>query len=92
MHEEFDDEETDSKDLSKFKVVSNKTEVDILCDSIKKDANFSRFNKLHLEKLDKVEKMGIEEAMYNMMWTLKKTPLEIIEPIPRRLITSIDQI
>ena len=64
LKNEFDDEETESNDLTQFKVVSNKTRVYIICDSIRKFFYLSRFKKLHFEKLDKADKMKIEEAMY----------------------------
>ena len=43
LQKDLDDEETKSDDLRKYKVVSNKSEVDILCDSIRNDANISGF-------------------------------------------------
>ena len=47
--------------------MSNKFEVDILCDSIRNDANLSIFKKLHFEKLEKEDKVKLEEEMYQMM-------------------------
>ena len=35
--------------------------------------------------------MKIKESMYQMMWTFKKAPIEIFEPLPRRLSILIDQ-
>ena len=72
-------------------MVSNKSKVDILCDSIRNDTNLSRFKKLHFEKLEKEDKVKLEETMYQMVWALKNSCLEISEPIPRRLHTTIDQ-
>lgn len=91
LQKESDEEEMELEDSTKFKVVSNKSEVDILYDSIKNNANLTSFKKLHFEKLSKEDKVKIEEAMYHMMWTFKKTPLEILGPIPRRLSKNIDQ-
>ena len=43
LQKESNDEETESNDLNQFKMASNKFEVDIVCDSIRNDANLSRF-------------------------------------------------
>ena len=57
------DEEIELDDLTQLKVVNHKLEVDILCDSIRKYENLLGFKKLHFEKLNRDEKMKIEEAM-----------------------------
>ena len=41
------DEKTNSNDMSQYKVVSHKFEVDILFDKIRNDFDLSRFKKLH---------------------------------------------
>ena len=71
-------------------MINNKTEVDIFCDNIRNHVDLSSFKKLDFEKHEKEEKMRIEEAMYQMMWTFKKGPLEIMDHIPRFLSMSID--
>ena len=45
--------------MTQLKVVRNKFEVDILCDSIRNDVDLSRFKNLHFEKLEKANKMKI---------------------------------
>ena len=94
LQKESDDyEKADLDDLSQYKVVSHKPKsaIDIFCEKIRNDVVFSGFKKLHYEKLDKEDKVKIEEAMYDMMSTLKITLLEISGTIPRRLCTMIEQ-
>ena len=54
-------------------------------------ANLSRFRKIHFIKLSRDDKIKIEEAMYQIMWTFKKVPIEFIGLLPSKLRISIDQ-
>ena len=87
----YSNEGIESNDANQFKVVSNKSQVDNLCDNIKNNVDLTGFKKLHFEKLSKEEKTRIQETMYHMMWTLKKVPIEITKKLPRRLRILIDQ-
>ena len=91
IQKDIDDEEIESDDPNQYKVVSTKLEVDILCDKIKNNVDLSDLKKFHFEKLSKDDKTKIEESIYQMLWTFKKVPMEIIEKLPRRLSIGIDQ-
>ena len=47
--------------LTRYK---NKSDIDIFSDNIRNDVDLFGFKKLYFEKLEKYEKMRIEEAMY----------------------------
>ena len=49
----------------------------------KNNAYLSGFPHIDCDKLDKGDKNNIEEAIYEMMATLKTTPLEISNSIPK---------
>ena len=85
------DEEINSDDPSQYQIVSTKSKVDFLCDKIKNNVDISNLKKLHFEELSKEEKIQIEEAIYYMLWTFKKVPMEINVKLPRRLRITIDQ-
>ena len=57
-------------------MVSHKSKVYIICDSIRKDANLSSFKKLQFEKFYE-GKLKMEEAIYYMLCTFKKVPMEM---------------
>ena len=71
-------------------MVSHKSEVDLLCDSIMNDVDLTKFKKLHYGKLEKEDKAKIEEEMYDMMLIFMITSIDIFELIPRSLTTIID--
>ena len=84
---EIDDEEIELDDPSQFELVSTKSQVDILCDNIRNNANLSNLRKFHFEELSKEDKMKIEVAIYCMLWTFKKVPIEITENLLRDLVS-----
>ena len=68
LQKDPNDEKINLDDLSQYKVVSHKFEVDILCDKIRNDADLTRFKRLHYEKLGKEDKAKIEKPC--MIWCL----------------------
>ena len=60
-----------------------KSEVDIICDNIKDNANLSKLRNINFSKLSKEEKNKIEESIYEMMEKFKKTPLELDNSMPK---------
>lgn len=72
-------------------MVIKHSELDISYNNIRNYANFDSLKKLNFEKLTKEEQIKVEEAIYGMMCSFKKTTLEIVEPLPRRLSNAIDQ-
>ena len=87
----YDDDKIESDNPNQYRVVSTKTEVDILYNKTKNNADLSNLKKFHFGKLSKEDKTKIEEAIYQMLWTFKKVPMEITEKLPRRLSIAIDQ-
>ena len=75
------------EDTSQFRVVSHppKSEIDVICDNIKDNADFSKLRNINFGKLSKEEQNKIEESINEMMTKFKKTPLELDNSMPKEL-------
>ena len=85
--EESNDEKTKSNDISQFIVViyNPSSNIENLCDNIKKNADLLGFQHVNFDKLGSGDKNNIEEAIYDMMTTFKTTTLDIFHSIPKIL-------
>lgn len=65
-------------DINQFNVVSHNPRSDLenLCENFKNKSNLSRCSHVDFDKLGKVEKKKVEEALYAMMSKFKTIQLE----------------
>lgn len=87
------EEKTKSDDNNQFKSVSHNplSNLENLCENIKNNASLSSFSHVDFEKLGKVDKNQVEEALYAMMSKFKTTPLEFANSIPKSLYDIVEQ-
>ena len=89
---DFEEEKIESDDISQFKVVSHNPLLDLenLCENVKNNADLSGFSHVDFDKLSKVEKNQVEEALYAMMEKFKTTPLELANSMPKSLYERVE--
>lgn len=90
---ESDEERTEFDDNSQFQVVSHSylSDLDNLCENVRNNVDLSGFSHIKFDNLGKIEKNQVEDAIYAMMATLKKAPLEISNSIPKSLYERVEQ-
>ena len=90
---EFDEEKTESNDLTQFQVISHSpsSNLDHLCENIRNNVDLSGFSHIEFDNLGKIEKNQVEEAIYAMMEIFKKAPLEIANSMPKGLYERAEQ-
>ena len=66
-------------------------DLDNLCENVINNVDLSRFSHIDFENLGKVENNQVEMAIYAMMATFKKAPLEIANSIPKILYERVEQ-
>ena len=62
-----------------------------LCKNVKNNADLSRFSHVDFDKLGKVEKNQVEEAIYAMMEKFKTNPLEFSNSMSKSQYEIVDQ-
>ena len=62
-----------------------------LCENVRNNVDLLGFSHIDFKNLGKVEKNQVEEAIYTMMATFKKAPLEIANSIPKILYEKFEQ-
>ena len=67
------------------------SDLDSLCEIIRNNVDLSSFTHFEFDNLGKIEKSKVEKAIYSMMTTFKKTPLEIANSIPKSLYDKFEQ-
>ena len=89
----MNEEKIESDDNSQFKVLSHNplSDLENLCENIKNSADLSGFSHVDFDNLGKVENNQVEEAIYAMMEIFKKTPLEIVNSMPRSLYERVEK-
>ena len=70
---------------------SPSSNLDNLCENIRNNVNLSGFSHIEFDNLKNIKKNQVEEAIYAMMDTLKKTPLEIANSIPKSLYDRVEK-
>lgn len=86
-------EKTESDDNNQFKVVNHNplSDLENLCENVKNNVNMSRFSHVDFDKLGKIEKIQVEDALYAMMSKFKTTPLEFSNSVPKSLYDIVEQ-
>ena len=89
---ESDEEKTQFDDNSKFRVVSHtpKSNLEIICDNIKDNADLSNLKGIEFNKLSREQKNMVEESIYTMMDKFKATPLELDNTMPKELYSIVE--
>lgn len=90
---ESNDEKTESKDISQFRMVSHapKSGLENICDNVRDNADFSGLKNIELNKLGRVDQNKVEELVYDMMAKFKNTPLELDNAMPKDLYTIVEK-
>ena len=65
-------------------------DLDNLCENIKTNVYLSGFSRIEFDKLGKLEMDKVEELVYAMMETFKKTPIEIANSLPKNLYDRVE--
>ena len=61
-------------------------DLDNLCENIKNNVDLSGFTHVEFDQLGKIDTNKVEESIYAMMETFKKTPIEIANSLPKSLL------
>ena len=70
---------------------SPSSNLDNLCENIKTNADLSGFTHGEFDKLGKIEMNKVEEYVYAMMETFKKTPIKISNSLPQSLYDRVEK-
>lgn len=62
-----------------------------ICENVKNSADLSGFSHIDFDKLGKVEKNQVDDAIYAMMEKFKTTPLQISNSMPKSLYDRVEQ-
>ena len=62
-----------------------------LCENVNNNVDLSGFSRVEFDKLGKVEKNQVEEALYAMMSKFKTTPLEFSNSIHKNLYDIVEK-
>ena len=91
--EDEEEDKIDYDDVKQFKVDVHKcpTNIEEICQNIKSSAGLLGLEFIKYDKLNKTDKLKIEEAMYEMMATFKTMPLEIGNIISKEIYNKIEE-
>jgi len=80
------------EDISQFRVVRHdpKSNIDKICDNVRKSADFSKLKSIDFNKLSREDQNKIEESVYAMMAEFKNTPLELDNTMPKELYEIVE--
>ena len=67
------------------------SDLDNICESIRNNADLSSLAHIKFDKLGNVEMNQVEDSIYDMMETFKKTPIEIANSLPKELSDRVEQ-
>lgn len=67
------------------------SDLDNLCENTKNNVDLSKFTHIEFDKLGKIEMNQVEESIYAMMVTFKKTPIELANSIPKSLYDTVEK-
>ena len=79
------DEKTESNDKNQIRVVSHtpKSDLEIICDNVKDNANLLDLKGIEFNKLSREQQNMVEESIYTMVAKFKNTPLELDTTMPK---------
>ena len=89
---QIDDEKTESKDTSQFRVVSHapKSNLENICDNVRDNADLTKLRNIEFKKLSREDQNMVEESVYAMMEKIKNTPIELDNTMPKELYTIVE--
>ena len=70
---------------------SPSSDLDNLCENVRNNVDLLGFFHIESDNLGKIEKNQVEEVVYAIMDTFKKTHLELANSIPKSLYGRVEQ-